>query len=103
MPDTLKNEPVYTMGEWKTDKTPETTTNLLKCDICGLEFAPNKRTHYIARDNTGILGGPEPTYYDAFDCPVCGRQIIAGERKRSAVDITDLLNDESEETCSEQV
>lgn len=66
----------------------------LHCNICGLIFSPNKRTHYIARDTKGIVG--EPKYYDAFDCPVCGRQIIVGERKRAAVDITDLMADESE-------
>lgn len=61
---------------------------MLKCKICGTEFPAIKERHYIARDN-GKIGlssafgsNDEEKIYDAYDCPVCGSQIIAQERKR---------------------
>ena len=60
---------------------------MLKCKICGTEFPAIEERHYIARDNsrTGavvVISKDEEKIYDAYDCPMCGSQIIAQERKR---------------------
>lgn len=59
----------------------------MKCNVCGTEFTPVKERHFAARDamTTGLstaLSREEPEYYDAFDCPNCGCQVIAQVRKR---------------------
>lgn len=62
---------------------------MLKCKICGTEFPAIKDKHYTTRDN-GVNGGlsqslngkREENLYDCFDCPNCGCQVIAQERKR---------------------
>ena len=62
---------------------------MLKCEICGTEFPVIKENHYNAIDN-GINGGlnqafngkREEQLYDCYDCPQCGCQVIAQERKR---------------------
>lgn len=60
---------------------------MIKCKICGYEFIPVIDKHYITRDN-GEFGistafkRVEGNIYDAFDCPACGCQIVAQERKR---------------------
>ena len=61
--------------------------------------------HYIARDNirTGAvvaLSKDEEKIYDAYDCPMCGCQIIAQERKRNfeSYSIDDFSDDECEES-----
>lgn len=62
---------------------------MLKCKICGNEFTPIKNDHYTTRDS-GVNGGlsqslngkQEEKLYDYFDCPQCGCQVIAQERKR---------------------
>lgn len=62
---------------------------MLKCKICGTEFPPVKDKHYVARENE-VVGGlsqlsngkEEKKTYDCFDCPTCGCQVIAQERKR---------------------
>lgn len=47
--------------------------------------------HYIARDNgkTGLAvafgSTAEESLYDTFDCPMCGCQVIAKERKRDCI------------------
>lgn len=61
---------------------------MLKCKICGTEFPAIKEKHYIARDNnrTGavvVFAKDEEKTYDAYDCPMCGSQIIVQERKRN--------------------
>lgn len=61
---------------------------MLKCKICGTEFPAIKERHYIARDNirTGAftsISNEEEKIYDAYECPMCGSQIIAQERKRN--------------------
>ena len=60
------------------------------CKVCNHEFGLNRSLHYVSRDNrekTGISalagGEPEPNYYDTFDCPNCGCQIIIGKRLRA--------------------
>ena len=61
---------------------------MLKCKICGTEFPAIKEKHYIAKD-PGMTGAViavcnrEEKIYDAYDCPMCGSQIIVQERKRN--------------------
>ena len=61
---------------------------MLKCKICGTEFPAIEERHYIARDNSrkglsAALGNvPEEAIYDVYDCPMCGCQVVAQERKR---------------------
>lgn len=60
---------------------------MIKCKICGCEFVPVIDKHYIARDNgesgaATVFKRIECNIYDTFDCPACGCQIIAQERKR---------------------
>ena len=61
---------------------------MLKCKICGAEFPAIKERHYICRDGGKIglsaaLGSnDEEKIYDSFDCPMCGCQVVAQERKR---------------------
>ena len=60
---------------------------MLKCKVCGTEFPALEEQHYIAKDNgrTGavvVISKDEEKIYDAYDCPMCGSQIIAQERKR---------------------
>ena len=67
-------------------------TNMIKCKVCGCEFAPVIDKHYVTRDNDeyGIataLKSTECKLYDSFDCPACGCQIIAQERKRTFIDV----------------
>ena len=64
---------------------------MLKCKICGCEFNDVKERHYISRNN-GKVGlaaafgsNPEDILYDTFDCPACGCQMTAQERKRAFV------------------
>lgn len=62
---------------------------MLKCKICGTEFPAVKDRHYIGRD-CGVQGGlsqslngkQEEKTFDCYDCPQCGSQVIAQERKR---------------------
>ena len=64
---------------------------IVKCKICGSYFKLEYKDHYIARDR-GTKGGlvqtmngqEETKMYDAYDCPHCGSQYIAQERKRLA-------------------
>lgn len=63
---------------------------MIKCKICGCEFPAVADKRYTARDNTrtGLstaFGHDEEKLYDAFDCPMCGCQAIAQERKRDYV------------------
>ena len=61
---------------------------MLKCKICGYEFNAVKERHYISRNNgkvglaTAFGSNLEDILYDTFDCPTCGCQITAQERKR---------------------
>ena len=80
----------------------------MKCRICGYEFVPTIRQHYISRDNdqTGIAAAfskAKKSIYDTFDCPECGCQIIAQERKRTFIDVcfAEEVNDDDDECESE--
>lgn len=60
----------------------------IKCKVCECEFIPEKKYHYISRDEvkvglSAIASGTEEDLYDTFDCPQCGCQNIVGKRKRS--------------------
>lgn len=74
----------------------------LKCKICGTEFPAINERHYISRDLTktglGAAFGSnyEPYLFDAFDCPNCGCQTIAQQRKREFVPVTAEADDEEE-------
>ena len=78
---------------------------MLKCKICGTEFPASKERHYIARDNTKTgavvaFSKDEENIYDAYDCPMCGSQVIAQERKRNfeSYSIDEFSDDECEES-----
>ena len=63
---------------------------MIKCKVCGCEFTPVINKHYVARNygERGIVTAFKSTegkLYDSFDCPACGCQIIAQERKRSYI------------------
>lgn len=61
---------------------------MLKCKICDCAFHAISKKHYVSRENgkigikTVFEGGQEVTLYDTYDCPACGCQVIAQERKR---------------------
>ncbi len=61
---------------------------MLECKVCGGMFNAIVERHYVARDNgnTGLavslVSAAEERLYDAFDCPICGCQIIVQDRKR---------------------
>ena len=78
---------------------------MLKCKICGTEFPAIEERHYIARDNTktgavAVFSKDEEKIYDAYDCPMCGSQVIAQERKRNfeSYSIDEFSDDECEES-----
>ena len=55
----------------------------MTCKVCGYTFRLDRCKHYTAADPHGVaqsIGGGV-VLYDAFDCPSCGCQNIAGERK----------------------
>lgn len=64
---------------------------MLECKVCGTKFNAIIERHYIARDNgkTGLAvafgSTAEESLYDTFDCPMCGCQVIAKERKRDYI------------------
>lgn len=73
----------------------------IKCKFCGCNFGPTPNLHYIARDNmtTGVstvIKNDEGNLYDAFDCPFCGCQVIAQERKRVYVAYVEAEDNEEE-------
>lgn len=64
---------------------------MLKCKICGTEFPAIKERNYIGTGDVStlvlspLLEKEERKIYDCFDCPMCGCQVIAQERKRKVV------------------
>lgn len=62
----------------------------MECKICGTKFNAIIERHYIARDDgkTGLTVSFEEGLYDAFDCPMCGCQVIAKGRKRDYIPYT---------------
>lgn len=73
------------------------------CKVCGRDFALMFEEHYVVRDNeiTGlapvIRGEAESMLHDAFDCPHCGCQYIAQERKRPFNYLEKLKEEDTDE------
>ncbi|MBQ8237909.1 MAG: hypothetical protein IJZ39_07175 [Oscillospiraceae bacterium] len=71
--------------------------DLMHCLCCGNVFIPIKEMRYTARDNEPgkqlFAVATETKQYDAFDCPQCGCQIIAGERLRPVDEAVFALGD----------
>lgn len=68
---------------------------MIKCNVCGCEFPAVVDKRYTARDNTktgfaATLGRDEEKLYDAFDCPMCGCQVIVQERKRDYIPCVEI-------------
>lgn len=80
----------------------------LKCKICDCEFVPEKKEHYVARTDgkIGVVSmfqsNDETGLFDAFDCPQCGCQVIAQERKRILYMGENVKAEEDEETEEEE-
>lgn len=74
----------------------------VKCVVANLMQSLKK--HYIARDNgkTGLAvafgSTNEEGLYDAFDCPMCGCQVIAKERKRDFVPYVETEDEENDKS-----
>lgn len=80
---------------------------MLKCKICGKEFEANLERHYISRDNckssfSVLVSDYEVKLYDTFDCPACGCQLIAQERKRDFLQNLVYTTEIEEETEMEE-
>lgn len=76
----------------------------LTCGVCGREFTPFASSRYTVKSKTHTLLNAEVTYYDAFDCPRCGCQVIAQERIVDENDILEKTEKEIEgETNSKDV
>lgn len=80
---------------------------MLKCKICGKEFEANLERHYISRDNgksglSVLVSDCEVQLYDTFDCPACGCQLIAQERKRLYAEKCELTIEEETEIVEEE-
>lgn len=50
-----------------------------ECKVCGKEFKLMASNHYLADSIAPIIGAAWPLH-DAFDCPHCGCQYLAGPR-----------------------
>lgn len=77
---------------------------MLECKVCGCKFNAIVEKHYIARDNgkTGLAvafgSTNEEGLYDAFDCPMCGCQVIAKERKCDFVPYVETEDEENDKS-----
>lgn len=80
---------------------------MLECKVCGTKFNAIIERHYLARDNgkTGLAvafgSTAEECLYDAFDCPMCGCQVIAKERKRDYIPFISTDKEDAMMTRSE--
>lgn len=45
----------------------------MECTVCNYKFSPTSAKHQIVGSGNEL--------FDAYDCPMCGCQIIAKERK----------------------
>lgn len=80
------------MSEWKKRTSKIQIPDMLlpktyACKVCGNKIVPNKEGRYVVKERlcTGGMNAISGTYtkpkqYDAFDCTVCGCQMIAKER-----------------------
>lgn len=81
---------------------------MLKCKVCGQEFTAKLDLHYISRDcgKVGVVAAlqsnQEECIYDTFDCPACGCQCVAQERKRDfcSISISKIEDDDGPENVS---
>lgn len=65
----------------------------MKCNVCGHEFAPKKENRYVSEERTaGFFQATK--YYDCFDCPECGCQIVAQERLAPIPECIEIEQDE---------
>lgn len=79
------------------------------CEVCGREFPLMHEFRYTVRDEErgGLAAAfrdlPEPTLWDAFDCPYCGCQNRVKERKREVKEPTEMANtaDAAGDACGE--
>lgn len=77
---------------------------MLECKVCGCKFNAIVEKHYVARDNgkTGLAiafsSTNEESLYDAFDCPMCGCQVIAKERKYDFVPYVETEDNDNDES-----
>lgn len=75
----------------------ESSLKKIECKICGNRFVPRNENKYVVKGRlaTGGINNAfsgqytEPKQYDAFDCDVCGCQIIAKERLKKIDEVTD--------------
>lgn len=74
---------------------------MLECKVCGTKFNAIIERHYLARDNgkTGLAVAFGSTA-DVFDCPMCGCQVIAKERKR---DYIPFISTDEEDADDDQI
>lgn len=63
----------------------------MKCGVCEREFTPKKENKIIVKDVSNLFGVGVPLFWDAFECPDCGCQIIA-RKHCEKVDENDYLN-----------
>ena len=73
----------------------ETLLRKVECKVCGNKFIPKKENKYVVKDRLlsggvqgALSGNAEPKQYDAFDCNVCGCQIVAKERLKEVQQMT---------------
>lgn len=52
----------------------------LVCSVCGNEFQPYKYDRYTVKSTNTQLFNVVDAFFDVFDCPRCGCQVIAKER-----------------------
>lgn len=54
----------------------------IQCSVCKAKMQPNAELHYVAISSkrTNPFYTSEEALYDAYDCPLCGSQIILGQR-----------------------
>lgn len=72
----------------------------MKCNVCEREFDPVKGERYTAKKASALFA--PATFYDCFDCPYCGCQIVIQERLESAAvkpktcvdDISEVFEDD---------
>lgn len=69
---------------------------MLECKICGTKFNAIIERHYIAAFGSTA----EESLYDTFDCPMCGCQVIAKERKR---DYIPFISTDEEDADDDQI
>lgn len=73
---------------------------MLECKVCGTKFNAIIERHYLARDAVAFGSTAEESLYDTFDCPMCGCQVIAKERKR---DYIPFISTDEEDADDDQI